>query len=297
MRPRSHLAAPRRAAQTLSDVRYPRSSYIDGAGAPGVGRLTGPVAPDIIQTAIERGKAIHSFLDSAKMLVLYSKKGLTIAKTTKSAMTAERKEQGSTRQSILQLLRRHGEMTALDLSEQLCVGAVGVRQHLALLEREGMVRVAGLRRSVGRPSHLYTLTQEAEERFPKHYDRFALELLTYLHATGGDEAVDQVLASRREALARDLRPHLAGKSRRDQVATLAAILAEQGYMCEWEEDEDGSFVLTEYNCPVDCVARRHQQLCIQEAALYEDLLGVPVSREGTIAQGSPCCRYRIPAQA
>ncbi len=28
-------------------------------------------------------------------------------------MTAERKEQGSTRQSILQLLRRNGEMTAL----------------------------------------------------------------------------------------------------------------------------------------------------------------------------------------
>lgn len=210
-------------------------------------------------------------------------------------MSAERKEQGSTRQSILQLLRRHGEMTALELSEQLRVGAVGVRQHLALLERDGLVRVAGLRRSVGRPSHLYVLTPEAEEHFPKGYDGLALELLAYINELGGESAVAELLARRRADLLAELGPHLAGKSRGDQVAALAALLAERGYMCECQQEPDGSYTLTEFNCPVDCVARRHPQLCAQEQLLYSELLGVPVIQESTIAQGAHCCRYRLPA--
>jgi predicted ArsR family transcriptional regulator len=210
-------------------------------------------------------------------------------------MTVERKEQGTTRQSILQLLRRHSEMTALELSELLGVGAVGVRQHLAQLERDGLVQVTGLRRNVGRPSHLFALTPEAVGRFPQRYDRLAIELLSCVSEVAGAACVEQVLVHRRAALARELTPALAGKSRCEQVAALAAILAEQGYMCEWEQAPDGSFLLTEYNCPVDCVARSHPALCAQELRLYEELLGVAIARDGTIVDGAPCCRYRIPA--
>lgn len=210
-------------------------------------------------------------------------------------MSADRKEQGSTRQSILQLLRRHGELTAQELSDALGIGAVGIRQHLALLERDGMVRIAGLRRSVGRPANIYMLTAEAEERFPKRYDRLALEVIDYVAQAGGAGAVEQLLQHRREELARELAPALAGKSRGERVAALAAMLADQGYMCEYEQLADGSYLLTEYNCPVDCVARRHPQFCTQEIRLYEDLLGVPLTRDGTIAAGAHCCRYRIPA--
>jgi predicted ArsR family transcriptional regulator len=209
-------------------------------------------------------------------------------------MVAERKEQGSTRRNILQLLRRHGEMTALELSERLFVGAVGIRQHLGLLERDGMVQIVGLRRNIGRPANLYALTNAAEERFPRLYDRLALDLLDQIESVGGQGAVIQLLAGRREQQARALAPALAGKSRRDRVVALAGMLAEQGYMCEWEEDSDGSYLLVEYNCPLDCVARRHHQLCAQEALLYAELLAAPVTQESTLAQGSLCCRYRIP---
>lgn len=209
-------------------------------------------------------------------------------------MAAERKEQGSTRRSILQLLRRHGEMTALELSERLFVGAVGIRQHLGLLERDGMVQIVGLRRNIGRPANLYALTNAAEERFSRLYDRLALDLLDQIESVGGEGAVTGLLAGRREQQARALAATLVSKSRRDRVAALAGMLADQGYMCEWEEDSDGSYLLIEYNCPLDCVARRHHQLCAQEALLYSELLAVPVTQESTIAQGGLCCRYRIP---
>jgi predicted ArsR family transcriptional regulator len=164
-----------------------------------------------------------------------------------------------------------------------------------MLDRDGLVQVAGLRRSVGRPSHLYTLTAEAEDRFPKRYDRIALDLISYVAEAGGPSAVESLFSHRRKTMAEDLRPRLVGRPRAEQVSTLAAILVEQGYMCEHEQLADGSFLLTEYNCPVDCIARQHPQLCAQELQLYEDLIGVPITREGTIAQGGHCCRYRIPA--
>lgn len=210
-------------------------------------------------------------------------------------MDADRKEQGTTRNSIINLLRRQGQMTAGELSDALGIGAVGVRQHLALLERDKLVDVAGVRRGVGRPSNLYALTTTADKLFPKHYDRFAADMLNYVSETSGSSAVTGLLDRRRRDLFARYEPHLRGKDREGQIGELCRLLNEQGYMCAYERLADGSFVLTEHNCPVDCIAREHPQLCSQEIRLYEDLLGVPLQREETIIAGDTCCRYRIPA--
>jgi predicted ArsR family transcriptional regulator len=211
-------------------------------------------------------------------------------------MILEHREQGETREQILTLLRRQGQMTAAELSDALGIGAVGVRQHLALLDRDGLVRTAGVRRGVGRPSHLYALTEHAEALFPKRYDRLALDALAFVEAQGGAGAIDQLFAARREKLAQQLAPRLAGKSRPEQVRELAALLTEQGYMCEAQTLPDGSFELIEHNCPVDCVARDYPQACDHELRLYEDVLGAPLVREELISEGGSCCRYRIAAE-
>lgn len=210
-------------------------------------------------------------------------------------MVLEHREQGETRQQILGLLRRRGSMTATELSDALGIGAVGVRQHLALLERDDLVQVADVRRAVGRPSHLYALTVAADALFPKRYDRIALDALALVEELGGPAAIDTLFARRQAQLARQYALRLVGKSRERQVAELASILSEQGYMCEWHQEADGSFTLTEHNCPVDCIAREYTQACTHELTLYEDILGTPITREETMANGGTCCRYRIPA--
>jgi predicted ArsR family transcriptional regulator len=211
-------------------------------------------------------------------------------------MALDHREQGETREQILALLRRHGNMTAAELSTALGIGAVGVRQHLALLDRDGLVRTIGVRRGVGRPSHLYALTSNAEALFPKRYDRMALDALAFVEARGGPEAIDQLFAERRHQLMAQYAPRLAGKCRTEQVAELATILNEQGYMCECEQLPSGELVLVEHNCPVDCVARDYHQACEHELKLYEDVLGIPLIREETISEGGSCCRYRIGAE-
>ena len=211
-------------------------------------------------------------------------------------MTLEHREQGQTRQEILALLRRHGQMTAAELSDTLCIGTVAIRQHLALLERDGLVSTVGVRRGVGRPSHLYALTAVAESLFPKRYDRLVMDALAFIEDQGGPEGLDKLFAARQRKLAAQYAPRLAGKSRAQQVAELAAILTEQGYMCDWEQLPDGSFIMTEHNCPVNCVAHTYRQACSHELLLYEKLLDVPLVREETIAEGGTCCRYRIASE-
>lgn len=207
----------------------------------------------------------------------------------------ERKEQGATRQNILQFLRRRGQMTAIELSEALDIGAVGIRQHLALLERDGLVEVAGLRRSVGRPSHLYTLTPEAERYFPKNYDQLIGDILAILSEKYGHGMLGEVLESRREQLVATYAPRMEGKSRREQVAELCEIMAELGHMCEYEQQDDGSFTLIGHNCPVDCIARQYPLFCRHDLEFYQGLLNVMIKRDSTIASGGTCCRFYIPA--
>lgn len=219
----------------------------------------------------------------------------TVQENSSASMRVERKEQGATRQNILQLLRRNGQMTAIELSQALKIGAVGIRQHLALLERDGLVKVSDLRRSVGRPSHLYTLTPEAERYFPKNYDRLALDILSIIADFYGESAVKTVLAGRRKKLAKAFAPRMEGKTRAEQIAELTRILAEMGYMCEYEFTNEGWYILIQHNCPIDCIARQYPEFCTQEAELYQELLGVSIKRDATIVNGGSCCRYYIPA--
>ena len=64
-------------------------------------------------------------------------------------MTSERA--GGTRERVLVLLRRHGRPSAPQLAELLQLSSVGLRRHLALLERDGLVTSETEKPRGGRP--------------------------------------------------------------------------------------------------------------------------------------------------
>ena len=71
-----------------------------------------------------------------------------------------------TRQQILDYLRRRGEASIRDLGQHLGLTATGVRQHVTILERAGLVRSREQRGRVGRPALLYQLSDDGEARWP-----------------------------------------------------------------------------------------------------------------------------------
>jgi predicted ArsR family transcriptional regulator len=205
-----------------------------------------------------------------------------------------RKPHGETRRKILDALRRREILSAADLAGELGIGAVAVRQHLAQLQQEQLVMQAGVQHGAGRPRQLYRLTQEAMAQFPHAYARLALDLL---HCVGDQDRalIERLFVARQELHARRYGPALSGLPLEERVPLLADMLSEQGYMAECCLREDGTWEITQHNCPIDKVAGAYPQACRCERELYQQLLAVPVESESTIVDGASCCRYHIKA--
>ena len=204
-------------------------------------------------------------------------------------MTSERA--GGTREKILVLLRRHGRLSAPRLAELLQLTSVGVRRHIVLLERDGLVDSTTEKPRRGRPTAVYRLTDAGLETFPRHYDEVAREALTFLK--GRDAAtLAQFLAWRNERLAASYAGRVEGATLAERTDALAEVLNEQGFMAE-VEPADGGLRLCQHNCTVEHLATELPDLCASEAKLFERLLGTRVERETTIVDGAVRCQTRI----
>lgn len=200
---------------------------------------------------------------------------------------------GSARGRVVSLLRAHGGLGADELAAELNVSKQCVRKHLDVLERDGYVEHAPERKERGRPAHRYRLTAKAEELFPKRYDLFARAVLRQVSAVWGERGLNAIFCGCADEMVARLRPELTGLSFDARVARLTAALRELGYEAETERLPDGSYLLTEWNCPQAEVAREYRQLCDRELLVYRELLGAEVFREARIASGASRCAYRV----
>lgn len=196
----------------------------------------------------------------------------------------------TTRDEILELLKRRPGATVEELSRPLRISAMGVRQHLAILERDGLIYSTKRRGGLGRPANLYFLTERGQESFPRAYDRLALQLLAAAERIGGPELVDRLFDAREELLAQDLGEKLQGTEGEERLRKLAEIQDGSGYQSEVQPQE-GRLVLRHYNCPIARIAVRYPQACEKEYQLYRRLLDVDLERSGCAARGEGPCVY------
>jgi len=102
----------------------------------------------------------------------------------------------STRGRIVTLIRR-ASRTVEELAQELDLTDNGVRAHLAVLERDGLVRQRGsVRRGGsggGKPAYVYELTPQAEDLFPKAYEPVLHRLLDVLGEQAGEENFEALL--------------------------------------------------------------------------------------------------------
>ena len=200
---------------------------------------------------------------------------------------------GASRESIVCELRARGSVSADELAEALGVTKQCVRKHLDVLEREGYVEHAAARGERGRPAHVFRLTPKAEELFPKRYDLFARSLLRQIGEVWGERGLNTIFCGCASEMVAELRPRLDGLSFDARVRRLTELLRESGYEAEAERLGDGSYMLTEWNCPQAELAREYRQLCDQELTVYRELLATEVFRESRIAGGASRCSYRV----
>jgi len=101
----------------------------------------------------------------------------------------------STRGQIVTLLRRSGR-TVEELARALGLTDNGVRAHLAVRERDRVVRqrgTVGRGSGGGKPAYVYGLTSEAEDLFPNAYEPALGRLLDVLAERLGPEESEELL--------------------------------------------------------------------------------------------------------
>lgn len=203
-------------------------------------------------------------------------------------------EETSTRREIINILRTVGPLTVGALGDRLGITHVAVRRHLTSLERDALVSSVQERLPMGRPTRVYSLTEAADELFPKKYGSFTLEVLDFL-SQNAEELVDQFFANRGKSMVTKYGPEVtSGTSLSERVARLSDVQTANGYLADWEQGEGDTLVLKEYNCPVHQVSRKYPHACHHELAFFKSVLGTKhVERVECIAKGGSCCRYTI----
>lgn len=84
-----------------------------------------------------------------------------------------------------------------------------------------------------------------------------------------------------------------GQDLAGRVEELARIQNANGYMADASREEDGTYVLTELNCPIVQVASVYKQACRCELELFRSLLQADVERTECYADGGKKCTYQI----
>ena len=129
------------------------------------------------------------------------------------------------RQLLLLLLNNKAGLTVDDLSAQLQITRNAVRQHLAALERDDLVRRGDTKPSGGRPEQLYLLSDRGGELFPRRYSWFSELLIEAMASEVGHDAVGARLEQMGRAVGRQLSG--AGQAAPDldgRVAAMAKIM-------------------------------------------------------------------------
>jgi predicted ArsR family transcriptional regulator len=203
-------------------------------------------------------------------------------------------EENPTRQRILALLNRTDHLTVTDLSREMGITPMAVRQHLLSLEKKGVVRYSPMKAGIGRPVFQYSLTDKAQDLFPKGYKRFVNDMLDIIEEVDGRKKLGRLFDARKEKLLAERRAALRTlRSRKQQVAALADHLSREGYMAEWSEGPEG-FTLRVFNCLIHDLIRAYPEACRSDLQLFRDLFGKGVERIQCQRDGAPSCLYTIP---
>ena len=194
----------------------------------------------------------------------------------------------ATRQQILDHLRLRTEATVSELGEFLSLTATGVRQHLTVLEQEGLVSSREERGKVGRPALVYSLTARGEASYPMRYDVVANEV----HSTYGPAPYQQMIKGVAVRMAAPHGSRLAGAPLENRVDAACELVRDQGVVADWER-KDGGFLLHERTCPYPEMARHNSAACVIDVAYMRELTGMDARLVECRVRGDRGCTYRL----
>ena len=186
----------------------------------------------------------------------------------------------STRQRILNHLKKTSTASAREIARALDLSAPNVRHHLGVLASDGRVEAAAAspRGERGRPEKQYSLSQAA---LGDNLSGLVEALLAETGATVPWEAVARRILGEVEPTNVPIAARL---------RLLVDKLNEKHYQARWEAGADGPRVLFG-RCPYAAVIEGHPELCGMDVRVLEIFLGREVRQLGKIEKGMGVCLF------
>jgi len=198
----------------------------------------------------------------------------------------------STRDIILEAIKQANEATVDDLAKVADVSPVTVRHHLNSLQAESLLRTRSVRRKVGRPYYVYSLSDKGHELFPQRYVRLSSMLLDELKARFPAEVVTEMFTDVVGRLAAEHEGRLQGLNFEQRLDYLVELLAVEGFLAAWESTAEG-YLLNEYSCPYYSVGQKHSEVCSFDKQLMQIVLATEIVQNSCMLDGDPSCEFAV----
>jgi predicted ArsR family transcriptional regulator len=209
----------------------------------------------------------------------------------------------TTRQTILEILRRRKQATIEELTRLLGLAPATIRRHLDILMRDSLVSVGQVRRETGRPHYVFSLTEVGEDLFPKNYIRLTNRLIEEIvdldaeetQGRSGLELAELVFEKMAERMAETYASRVTGTTLEERLEEVVNLLSGEGFIFEWRPGEGGCYLLG-HGCPCRRVADAHTQMCSHDQRLLATLLRAevePVEQSATAEEETTCCAYWV----
>ena len=204
---------------------------------------------------------------------------------------------GTRQKELLRLLLKQKQgMSADALSAQLAITRNAVRQHLAALENDGLVKKGGTRASGGRPEQLYVLSDKGHECFPRQYVWLAQLLIESVQQQAGPDGLDTRLGAMGTQVGEQLRaqhPELLTSEAR--MGKLADIMDQLGYDARAASGAQGDVIEAD-NCVFHTLAQKNPHICQFDLALMSAFTDSTVDHQECMAKGGNVCRFKFDAK-
>ncbi|MEM7799069.1 MAG: DeoR family transcriptional regulator [Chloroflexota bacterium] len=204
------------------------------------------------------------------------------------------KTKTNTRDTILHAIKERHTATIDDLAVAADVSPVTVRHHLNTLLANGKIVAETVRRSVGRPHYVYSLSEEGEELFSQKYFRLNVLLLDEMKDRFDSEVISDIFSSVAKRVVEEHRPAYESLPFEERLDYLVKILKSEGFLAKWEK-VDGSYVLREYGCPYISIGQVHDEVCAFDKDLILSVLNTEFEQHSCMLRGDSCCNFTIPA--
>lgn len=190
-------------------------------------------------------------------------------------------------------LKRSAGMSVNELSREMSMSYMGVKQHCAELAKKGYLETTRRPKPMGRPERIYRVTSKLDELFPHAGEDLAVDLLKMAERAFGETGPQKLLYTYFQKRTERYAAKLKGETPQEKLLSLAKLRTADGCLSALELSENGDPVMIQFHCPMAKVAAAFPIVESLEHDMLEKLLQCSLGRSVEESSGLKRVIYRI----